>query len=148
MRPTEISCAVIFAVAITVSVWMQGRSAFGFASTAQPAVKGLPGVVTTASGDHPVGIPLTRFSGTGGTDRLPGLNRAVINGQQVWWIDMEDVPNGQRDETDLILFTRRDGGRPLPYIECGTCHDPDAADEAALRTPNSASRMCLACHPR
>ena len=148
MRLTEISCAALLVVAITASFWMRGQPAFGFAPTAQPVAPEPAGVVRTAIDDHPVGVPLTRFSGTSGRADLPGLNRAVINGQQVWWIDMEDVPNGQRDETDLILYTRRDGGRPLPYVECATCHDPDAVDEGALRTSNRGSRMCLACHPR
>ena len=101
------------------------------------------------SADHPVGVPLTLYSGQVATEpgAIDGLNRAVIDGEVAWWIDTEAVPNGQRDETDLILFTRTDGGPPAPYVECATCHDPhDDASSGRLRSPNTQSRLCRACH--
>ena len=108
-------------------------------------------VAVTGGGgsDHPVGIPLTLFSGAIAADpgQIAGLNRAVIDGELAWWIDTEAVPNGQRDATDLILYTRRGTGRPLPHVECATCHDPhDESAGAKLRVPNTGSGLCRTCH--
>ena len=149
MRSKTIPYAVLCVVTFSTFTWLRGAAALDAEATMPRDVTAPDGVVRVVGADHPVGIPLTRFSGAGGggRDDIPGLNRAVINGEQVWWIDMEEVPNGERDATDLILFTRRDGGRPLPYIECETCHDPATGDDSALRTSNGGSRLCRACHP-
>jgi len=113
--------------------------------------RGLPGDVAIGTGraDHPVGIPLTVFSGAIATDssQIAHLRQTVIDGRPRWWIDAEPVPNGERDATDLILYTRYEAGGATPFIECATCHDPHAdAVDGFLRMPNTSSRLCRACH--
>ncbi|MFQ5566661.1 MAG: cytochrome c3 family protein [Paracoccaceae bacterium] len=99
--------------------------------------------------DHPVGIPFSGYwrqdqSGPAGGSRL---RRDVIGGQARWWLDLETVPNGVRDKTDVILYTRGEGAGAQPFIECTSCHDPHAnpADKF-LRAPNANSDLCQACH--
>ena len=115
--------------------------------------------------DHPIGIQYGGGGITIGTPdgptndldfvqgALSALQNASINGQTVWWVDTEAVPNGTRQKTDMQLYTRLDAdtgltGGPQPFVECASCHDPHADTVAGLflRIPNDNSDVCLACH--
>jgi len=110
--------------------------------------------------DHPVGI---QYGGGGLTNATPtGLtkdtdfktaNNSVINGTRVWWVDTEATPNGTRQKTDMILYTRAAGSGYTgqtdaePFVECASCHDPHtAANPTFLRVSNAGSAVCLSCH--
>lgn len=104
--------------------------------------------VQGVNNSHPVGVRYrgaTRKIGSG----FGALRRATIGGQPQWWLDTEPLPNGLRDKTDIVFYTRRHNGRPQPFIECGSCHDPhSAANRVFLRIPNTGSRLCFVCHPK
>jgi predicted CXXCH cytochrome family protein len=46
------------------------------------------------------------------------------------------------DITKVKLFGTAGSRR----VECGSCHDPHSAAAGQLRTPNTNSQLCLACH--
>lgn len=107
--------------------------------------------------DHPIGV---QYGGGGITDgALIGPTNdedfvvpenAVINGSTIWWVD-SGVTVGQRDKTDMQLYTRNDLGNVEPFVECASCHDPHVEDVAGsnptfLRVSNAGSAVCLACH--
>ncbi len=99
--------------------------------------------------DHPVGIVYSGYrpQGEPGPIRDNRLQREVIDGQVRWWLDLEAVPDGVRDQTDVILYTRGKGLGAQPFIECASCHDPHAnPGEKFLRAPNANSNLCQACH--
>jgi predicted CXXCH cytochrome family protein len=111
---------------------------------------------TDLTNDHPIGI---QYGGFGTppvdpdfVDAGNGLQVALINGLNRWWVDTEGVPNGTREKTDLILYTRTNtvgGGQPEPFVECGSCHDPHSdANEMFLRIENQNSAVCTACHTK
>lgn len=89
----------------------------------------------------------------------------------LWWIERynESIYNGNRDRTDVILYTRLESdtgvaGDEQPFVECGSCHDPHNVDNptflrvsngvpSALRpdfpnaiSPDFGSALCLICH--
>ena len=84
--------------------------------------------------------------------QLDGTNNKLetdtINGTVVWWVDTAAGTDGNRDKTDMILYTR--AGEP--NVECASCHDPHAETEITgvqvnfLRMANTGSALCLACH--
>ena len=99
--------------------------------------------------DHPVGIVYSGYrpQGEPGPIRNNRLQRDVIDGQVRWWLDLEAVPDGVRDQTDVILYTRGKGPGAQPFIECASCHDPHAKPgKKFLRAPNANSNLCQACH--
>ena len=101
------------------------------------------------SRDHPVGIVYSGYLPQGDPDPTRGnrLRRDIIGGQVSWWLDLEPAPNGVRDKTDVILYTRGKGPGARPFIECASCHDPHAnPGEKFLRAPNASSNLCQACH--
>lgn len=91
-----------------------------------------------------------------------------LNGTQVWWV--ENIAAGSstqsgagRQKTDLQLYTRSggttvylDGGTSTiaatttqPFVECASCHDPHTDTQVTfLRTSNTGSSLCLACHTK
>ncbi len=99
--------------------------------------------------DHPVGIVYSGYRPQGEPDPIRDnrLRREVIGGQVSWWLDLEAAPNGVRDKTDVILYTRGTGSGAHPFIECTSCHDPHANPGAKfLRAPNANGNLCQACH--
>lgn len=122
---------------------------------------------TDLRNDHPVGI---QYGGGGLTATTPaaatndkdfkqatgtnlGLQSQVLNGTRVWWVDTELTPNGTRQKTDMILYTRAKTAGYTgqtdaePFVECASCHDPHTSDNATfLRISNANSAVCLACH--
>jgi len=111
--------------------------------------------------DHPIGI---QYGGGGITFSQPAAaprdtdfkaaNFTVLNGIMVWWVDTEPSPNGTRQRSDMVLYTRAAGSGysgqsdAEPFVECGSCHDPHSANERFLRIANVASKLCLACHQK
>lgn len=110
---------------------------------------------TDLRNDHPIGIQYGGFDpGTGQIDpdfinSSNGLQSAVILARTRWWVDTEATPNTTRDKTDMILYTRDNGGTDEPFVECGSCHDPHRAgvtEPNFMRISNANSAICLACH--
>ena len=64
-----------------------------------------------------------------------------------WWVDT-GTANATRDKSDMILFTRDNGGNFEPFVECATCHDPHSGGGSPhfMRIVNTNSDVCLACH--
>jgi predicted CXXCH cytochrome family protein len=105
--------------------------------------------------DHPVGVQYGGFNdGRGQIDpdfvnSATGLQSALMLGRMRWWVDTERVPNGNRDKTDMILYTRSVNGVDQPFVECATCHDPhrgSGTNPAFMRLTNKGSNLCLSCH--
>ncbi len=114
---------------------------------------------TDLKNDHPIGI---QYGGGGLKNSTPTAattdpdfkvaSTSVIGANRVWWVDTEAAPNGTRQKTDMILYTRAAAGgytgqtENEPFVECASCHDPHTANATFLRIPNSGSAVCLACH--
>lgn len=112
---------------------------------------------TDLQNDHPIGI---QYGGGGITsNNINGQTNdadffspdtVTVNGDLFWYVDADN--NGQRDKTDVILFTRPSsdfggGGGVEPSVECASCHDPHGTDnETFLRVTSTGSRICLTCH--
>ena len=107
--------------------------------------------------DHPIGIQYGGFDPGGGvidpdfrTTTGGYLQSASINGATRWWVNTETTPNTNRDKTDMILYTRDNGGNAQPFVECASCHDPHlgGTDNPVnfMRISNAGSAVCLACH--
>jgi predicted CXXCH cytochrome family protein len=114
---------------------------------------------TDLKNDHPIGI---QYGGGGLKNSTPTAattdpdfkvaSTAVIGANRVWWVDTEAAPNGTRQKTDMILYTRAASGgytgqtENEPFVECASCHDPHTSNATFLRIPNAGSAVCLACH--
>jgi len=116
--------------------------------------------------DHPIGIQYGGFDpGTGQIDPdFVTPQTAVIGGSDRWWVDTSVGAAGERDKTDMILYTRDNGGSGEPFVECASCHDPHegngtgaaggptgsvpdiGSDVNFMRIANVNSDVCLACH--
>lgn len=110
---------------------------------------------TDLSDDHPIGIQYGGFVVNGSkidSDFVgigEGLNFSNINGQIRWWVDTGAPGNrvGVRDKTDMVLYSRDNGGAIEPFVECATCHDPHSdQNEIFLRIANTGSQVCVTCH--
>ena len=122
-----------------------------------------PGLITNIGtdlrNDHPIGI---QYGGGGLKNSTPAAattdpdfktaSSAVIGANRVWWVDTEAAPNGTRQKTDMVLYTRAAAGgytgqtENEPFVECASCHDPHTTTATFLRIPNTGSAVCLACH--
>ena len=121
-----------------------------------------PGLITNIGtdlrNDHPIGI---QYGGGGITLTSPAAatrdpdfktaTSAVLGSSRVWWVDTEATPNGTRQKTDMVLYTRPAGSYTgqtdsEPFVECSSCHDPHTTNSTFLRIANSGSAVCLACH--
>jgi predicted CXXCH cytochrome family protein len=101
------------------------------------------------AGDHPVGVVFSGYGadGTASPAARKRLQRGIIGSEVHWWLDMEAVPDGVRDKTDVIFYTRGEGAGMQPFIECASCHDPHAnSGNMFLRTSTAGSNLCQACH--
>lgn len=106
-----------------------------------------PAIARPMTREHPVGIIYSGYARRSQSYATTPLNREFIDGEVQWWLDLEAAPNGVRDKTDIVFYTRRRDGAEQPVIECSTCHDPHAnPGRKFLRAPNAGSRLCLACH--
>jgi hypothetical protein len=132
----------------------------------------VPMLGTDLRDDHPISIqyggggPTAAdgdgvYSGALGDPDFNPPTKATINTNPAWWVDSEAVPDGQRQRTDMILYTRSDapagaGNARQPFVECGSCHDPHNQSTfngtapnlsvGFLRIPNTNSDICTACH--
>lgn len=73
----------------------------------------------------------------------------VVDGRVVWWAPAGQA-GGQRTRGDLPLYTRRAGSiyDDVPFVECGTCHDPHSSTPLFLRLGNDGSLVCKVCHQK
>jgi predicted CXXCH cytochrome family protein len=106
------------------------------------------------SDDHPIGVQYGGFdAGSGKIDpdfkgTGEGLSTDVGSlGANRWWVDTSVGTTGIRDKTDMILFTRDNGG-DQPFVECASCHDPHSGGGSPnfMRIVNTNSDVCLSCH--
>jgi predicted CXXCH cytochrome family protein len=116
---------------------------------------------TDLRNDHPIGVQYGRgiFASLpahagANTNDFVRPQSAVIDDTRVWWIDTESAPNGSRQKTDVILYTRSSSQgyagqtEDEPFVECASCHDPHSGQPLFLRQSNAGSALCLACHIR
>ena len=128
----------------------------------------IPVLGTDLTNDHPIsmqygggGVNVTThptdgtFAGTLGDPDFNAPERVTLNGQPIWWVDGPLGAAGEREKTDMLLYTRDEAtvaGGQQPFVECGSCHDPHNSSTqgtgsvAFLRVANSASQVCTACH--
>ena len=120
---------------------------------------------TDLSNDHPIGIQYSGGGLTGSGTSVTGTckdgdfrapHTAVINGNQIFWVDTGAAGTGSKERTDLPLYTRTSGGLG-PLVECASCHDPHVSagqagpnglvsGETFLRISNASSAVCTSCH--
>lgn len=117
---------------------------------------GIALIGTDLQNDHPIGIEyagggLSASAGTAtqaGTATDPDFfapDITVQNSTTLWWLDVDT--DGTRDKDDILLYTRTTAGTSTPWVECASCHDPHSDTNATfLRTANTGSAVCLACH--
>jgi len=115
---------------------------------------------TDLRNDHPIGVQYGRgifaslSAHVGAANDFVRPQSAVINETRVWWIDTEAAPNGSRQKTDVILYTRSSSEgyagqiEEEPFVECASCHDPHSGQPLFLRRSNAGSALCLSCHIR
>jgi len=122
---------------------------------------GIANLGTDLSNDHPIGI---QYGGFGtpqiDPDFTPVTKDAALD---KWWVNTTATGStAGRDKTDMILYTRDNGGTAEPFVECASCHDPHvgAADDISggnniggstisfMRISNENSDVCLACHTK
>lgn len=111
---------------------------------------------TDLKNDHPIGIQygggnITLASPSAATKDLDFkvATSQALGASRVWWVDTEVAPNGTRQKTDMMLYTRTEAAganTPEPFVECASCHDPHTANSTFLRISNAGSAVCLACH--
>ncbi len=135
-----------------------GTPPAGTAMTGTP----FPNLGADLSNDHPISIQYAggglvsgdadgAYTSTKFKDKdFNSVYKSTINGVPAWWVDSD--ASGTRQKTEMMLYTRTVGGTTEPYVECASCHDPHnastagAAQVAFLRTDNTNSEVCLACH--
>jgi predicted CXXCH cytochrome family protein len=134
-----------------------GHNPLGTSMAAGPAITNtVVNLTADLRDDHPIGVQYGGYEPGGiGTGKVDpdfkgdgeGLQVAVINLKNRWWVDTEVAANGTREKTDMILYTRDNGGSDEPFVECASCHDPhDDSNDTFLRISNESSDVCLACH--
>ena len=112
--------------------------------------------------DHPIGIPYcggglsattlgtTTVTGTCSDADFNTIKTAQIGSNQAFWIDVTGGTADSRQRTDIALYKRAGAGVGVPYVECGSCHDPhvegSATQVAFMRVTTAGSAICLACH--
>ena len=108
---------------------------------------GITNLGTDLRDDHPVGVQYGGFL-VGGNKIDPDFKDVTKHPTlDRWWVDTAGGTAGQRDKTDMILYTRSNGGTDQPFVECASCHDPHSdTNPTFLRIANSSSAVCLACH--
>ena len=130
----------------------------------------VPVLGTDLTNDHPIsmqygggGVNTTThptdgtFAGTLGDPDFNFPERVTLNNQPIWWVDGPSGADGEREKTDMLLYTRDEASVPggqQPFVECGSCHDPHNSSTqgtgsvAFLRVANTASQVCTACHTK
>ncbi|HEX5804031.1 MAG TPA: cytochrome c3 family protein, partial [Azospira sp.] len=128
--------------------------------------------VTKSDYDHPYGVPYRGFlrhrplaDGTvrRGDDEAPAMlarylksmedfrapSNAKVDNRTVWWVSTTGNL-AVRSRSDLPLYVREDlaTGGEVPFIECGSCHDPHSNNRLFLRVTDQGSKLCLACHDK
>ena len=111
---------------------------------------------TDLSNDHPIGIQyggggVTATNLSGNDPDFNATQTQDLNGTQVWWVDVAGGTAGTREKTDMLLYTRTVAGiagGAQPFVECASCHDPHTETPLFLRTENTGSAVCLACHSK
>lgn len=74
---------------------------------------------------------------------------STIEGRSVFWVPNRTTGNqARRGKGDATLYGRGVGGEVVPFVECGSCHDPHtSSDDTFMRIPEG-SDLCLTCHEK
>ncbi len=93
------------------------------------------------------GLPRRRARGLAAAADFRPPSSGVVGGRPAWWISATG-PAPWRGPADLPLFARAgpDSAGAMPFIECGTCHDPHKPKRNFLRVDEPMSSLCLTCH--
>ncbi len=93
------------------------------------------------------GLPRRRARGLAAAADFRPPSSGVVSGRPAWWISATG-PAPWRGPVDLPLFARAgpDSTGAMPFIECGTCHDPHKSTRNFLRADGPTSNLCLTCH--
>lgn len=128
--------------------------------------------ITNLTFDHPYGVPYrgayrgraealaleqrlvsqgdTPYKLANAIQRSDEFKQAIsgqVGGRQQWWVPTSTA--GVKTRADLPLYPRQsDTGEMVPFIECGSCHDPHMASEMFLRINPQGSQLCLTCHTK
>lgn len=126
-------------------------------------------LVMSSATDHPFGVPYRGF--TRGRERSPmeeamndGVSsrparflksldefripsRGMVDNRTVWWVSSGGI-SALRSRADLPLYARPGPAGEVPFVECGSCHDPHVPNKLFLRVSNDGSRLCLTCHDK
>jgi len=142
-----------------VAAYSTGQSWTGPAAGSTPAgslnyaTASIVNLEKDLSNDHPVGIQYgggnitsAAISAATKDPDFKSPDHATVNTNNVWWVDTEATPNGTRQKTDMLLYTRSDLGPIEPFVECASCHDPHTENTTFLRISNDSSAVCLGCH--
>lgn len=108
--------------------------------------------------DHPIGIQYCGGGPGAATAASTACNDIAFNSVSenggAFWVNTSGG-TASKEKTDMILFNRTFPANPIgslpagsyPSVECATCHDPHSSTNATfLRTANTGSAVCLACH--
>lgn len=134
--------------------WTAGAEALG---GKMPA--GVTNLGKDLSNDHPIGI---QYCGGGPNVASPAAackdgdfvapTNGTVNTNNLFWVEVTGTGAG-RQKGDIPLYVRTfPTGGAGPSVECGSCHDPHVADNAAtdglafMRVTTDQSKICLACH--
>jgi predicted CXXCH cytochrome family protein len=129
--------------------------------------------VTNATFDHPYGVPYRGAIKSGASlDELTqsatsaignlslvaakklvaledfrDVSQGVIENRPAFWVSKNGIST-RRTRSDLPVYSRQsnESDKPVPFIECSSCHDPHTETPLFLRTSNSGSQLCLTCH--
>jgi len=151
-----------------------GGASIGGGLSMTPALGPLPNLTEDLSDDHPISIPYAAGGPVDGDadGTYPGVlvdpdfkdpEKATLNLQPIWWVDVAGGVAGTREKNDIMLYARNETVNLVtdvrPFVECGSCHDPHNADSASvvvgseavafLRADDNAdSKICVACHDK
>lgn len=120
---------------------------------------------TDLSNDHPIGIPYcggatAAYTPVNGVNTVGAslcsdvdFNSYYKDASGAFWVDTPGVGSATvKEKTDMALYASGVAGfNGVPSVECSSCHEPHSASTTTtsfLRTANTGSRICLACHKK
>ena len=107
---------------------------------------------TDLNNDHPIGIKYCGSATWAGGDGTNGVcTDKDFNGyyknssNSGGFVDGPTGTGGTREKSDMWLYA---GSGGTLMVECASCHDPHSGNATFLRTVNTGSAVCLACHDK
>ncbi|MCF8211710.1 MAG: cytochrome c3 family protein [Rhodoferax sp.] len=93
------------------------------------------------------GLPFVAAKKLVATEDFREVSQGVIENRPAFWVSKNGIST-RRTRSDLPVYARQSSefDKPVPFIECSSCHDPHTETPLFLRTSNSGSQLCLTCH--